>query len=91
VQNKQLKGTLLVMLGATFWGLGGTVTEKLFTEYHLPVSLFVAERLILSGFFLLLIAKLIQKHPLTNIFRVKHSLFQLIIYALFGMLGVQYT
>lgn len=39
------------MLGATFWGLGGTVTEKLFTEYHLPVSLFVAERLILSGFF----------------------------------------
>ncbi|WP_239762073.1 MULTISPECIES: EamA family transporter [unclassified Mammaliicoccus] len=91
MQNKQLKGTLLVMLGATFWGLGGTVTEKLFTEYHLPVSLFVAERLILSGFFLLLIAKLIQKHPLTNIFRVKHSLFQLIIYALFGMLGVQYT
>ena len=39
----------------------------------------------------MLIAKLIQKHPLTNIFRVKHSLFQLIIYALFGMLGVQYT
>ncbi|WP_325959866.1 hypothetical protein [Mammaliicoccus sciuri] len=28
MQNKQLKGTLLVMLGATFWGLGGTVTES---------------------------------------------------------------
>lgn len=91
MQNNQLKGTLLVMLGATFWGLGGTVTEKLFTEYSLPVSLFVAVRLILSGFFLLLIAKFIQKQSLLHIFKVKHALLQLIIYALFGMLGVQYT
>lgn len=91
MQNNQLKGTMLVMFGATFWGLGGTVTEKLFTEYGLPISLFVAERLILSGFFLLLIAKFIQKQHLTHIFKVKHSLLQLIIYALFGMLGVQYT
>ncbi len=79
------------MLGATFWGLGGTVTEKLFTEYRLPVSLFVAVRLILSGFFLLLIAKFIQKQSLLHIFKVKHALLQLIIYSLFGMLGVQYT
>ncbi|RIL48230.1 EamA family transporter [Mammaliicoccus fleurettii] len=91
MQNNQLKGTMLVMFGATFWGLGGTVTEKLFTEYGLPISLFVAERLILSGFFLLLIAKFIQKQYLTHIFKFKHSLLQLIIYALFGMLGVQYT
>ncbi|MDT3994011.1 DMT family transporter, partial [Mammaliicoccus fleurettii] len=33
----------------------------------------------------------IQKQHLTHIFKVKHSLLQLIIYALFGMLGVQYT
>nr|WP_263314931.1 DMT family transporter [Mammaliicoccus sp. Marseille-Q6498] len=91
MQNNQLKGTLLVMFGATFWGIGGTVTEKLFTDYHLPVSLFVAVRLTLSGFFLLLIAKFIQKHPLTQVFKVKHSFLQLMIYALFGMLGVQYT
>ncbi|GGI40911.1 DMT family transporter [Mammaliicoccus stepanovicii] len=91
MQNKQLKGALLVMFGATFWGIGGTVTEKLFTDYHLPVSLFVAVRLSLSGFFLLLIAKFIQKHALFPIFKIKHSVFQLLIYAIFGMLGVQYT
>ena len=91
MKNEQLKGTLFVLFGASFWGIGGTVTEKLFTDYHLPVSLFVAVRLTLSGFFLLLIAKLIQRQPLMHIFKVKHSLFQLIIYALFGMLGVQYT
>ncbi|WP_323704055.1 DMT family transporter [Mammaliicoccus sp. Dog046] len=91
MQENKLKGTLLVMLGATFWGLGGTVTEKLFTEYELPVSLFVAIRLLLSGFLLLLIAKFIQRKPLTPVFKVKHALVQLLIYSLFGMLGVQYT
>lgn len=91
MQNNQLKGTLLVLFGATFWGIGGTVTEKLFTDYHLPVNTFVSIRLTLSGFFLLLIAKFIQRNPLTHIFKVKSSLLQLIIYSLFGMLGVQYT
>lgn len=88
--NEQLKGIMYVVLGAMFWGFGGTVSQQLFESYQIPLDWFITIRLILSGLFLLLLAKLRKQHVM-RIFHHKHSLFQLLIYSMFGMLAVQYT
>ncbi|WP_414052267.1 DMT family transporter [Macrococcus animalis] len=88
--NKQLKGIMYVTLGAIFWGVGGTISQQLFEGYQIPLDWFITIRLILSGLFLLLLAKLRKQHVM-NIFNHKHSFFQLLIYSIFGMLAVQYT
>ncbi|GEK60349.1 hypothetical protein MHA01_32540 [Marinococcus halophilus] len=51
------KGLWLVTIGATFWGLGGTVSQKLFQDFHLEVGWLVAVRLLLSGISLLLLQR----------------------------------
>ncbi|MCU7557349.1 EamA family transporter [Macrococcus capreoli] len=88
--NNKLKGILFVTLGATFWGVGGTVSQQLFQKYDISLDWFITIRLIFSGLFLLLLA-VIRKQPVFNVFRNRHTLFQLIIYSIFGMLAVQYT
>ncbi|MCE4957632.1 EamA family transporter [Macrococcoides caseolyticum] len=88
--NNTLKGILFVALGATFWGVGGTVSQQLFQQYAIPLDWFITVRLIFSGIFLLMIA-IIRKQPILNVYRNRHTLFQLIIYSIFGMLAVQYT
>ncbi len=46
-------GLLLVIIGATLWGLGGTVSQKLFQQYSVDVNWLVAVRLLIAGFLLL--------------------------------------
>ncbi|RXK18579.1 DMT family transporter [Macrococcus sp. DPC7161] len=88
--SNSLKGVILVVLGAAFWGIGGTVSERLFRSYHLPLDWFITIRLFLSGFLLLILA-LCNKQNIWIIFKEKHSMLQLFIYGIVGMFGVQYT
>ncbi|WP_414047100.1 EamA family transporter [Macrococcus equi] len=89
MNNKQ-KGIFYVILGSMFWGIGGTVSQKLFQSYQIPLDWFITIRLIFSGMFLLLLAG-ICKQNIINIFSDRHTIFQLFIYSIFGMLAVQYT
>lgn len=86
------RGIFFIITGAVFWGIGGTVAKKLFQQYGIDMGWFVTIRLLIAGL-LLLIVHIFKKGP-TEIFEIwkdKKLSFQLLIFGLVGMLGVQYT
>ena len=88
----RIVGILLAIVGASFWGLGGTVSDFLFQQRDIDINWYVTARLLISGFVLLMIYKIInRKSSLFDIFKNKHSLCQLFIFSIFGMLLVQYA
>src|SRR5690625_999954 len=94
IMNKPTRrtGILLVITGATFWGVGGTVAQKLFQQYAINVNWLVTTRLIIAGLLLLMVHSF--KNNRSQIFRVwknRKVAIQLIIFGLLGMLAVQYT
>lgn len=89
--QKRWIGYFLVIIGASFWGVGGTVSQWLFQHAHLEVSWFVAVRLIISGVLLIGIAFITQGPKVFVIWWDKRAAVQIVIYGIFGMLAVQYT
>ncbi|UDI77465.1 EamA family transporter [Staphylococcus taiwanensis] len=90
--HHRLKGVLFAIIGATLWGLGGTVSDLLFNQRHINVDWYVTARLLVSGIFLLSLYKIL--HPKRSIFIVFTNLktiISLLIYSLIGMLFVQYA
>ncbi|MFG6117813.1 EamA family transporter [Thalassobacillus sp. B23F22_16] len=86
------KGLLLVITGAIFWGVGGTVSQKLFQDHAIDVNWLVTVRLLIAGILLLTI-QFFRKdnYSIISIWKNKHTAVQMIIFGLLGMLGVQYT
>ncbi|GAB3059526.1 EamA family transporter [Virgibacillus ainsalahensis] len=86
------KGLLLVIIGAIFWGVGGTVSQKLFQDYAIHVNWLVTVRLLIAGA-LLLTVQCVRKDYLhiISIWKNKKTAVQIIIFGLLGMLAVQYT
>lgn len=85
------KGFIFIILGAIFWGIGGTVAKKLF-QYGIDMGSLVTVRLLIAG--ILLLAVQCCKKGSRNIFEIwtdKKLSLQLILFGLVGMLGVQYT
>lgn len=89
--QKRWLGYLLVIIGASFWGVGGTVSQWLFQHANVDVTWFVAVRLMISGVLLIGIAFMTQGPKVFHIWRDKQSITQILIYGLLGMLAVQYT
>ncbi|WP_145408363.1 EamA family transporter [Paenibacillus xylanexedens] len=90
--NSRKKGLFLVLTGAICWGVGGTVSQKLFQHYGIEVNWFVTVRLLIAGILLLTVQYFRPKcSQILDIWRNKATAFQLIIFGLFGMLAVQYT
>lgn len=89
---KRSKGIFLVMTGAMFWGIGGTVSKKLFQDYSIDVDWLVTTRLLIAGVLLLSI-QLFRKGPvqILEVWKSKQAAIQLVIFGLLGMLAVQYT
>ncbi|PPA69542.1 EamA family transporter [Jeotgalibacillus proteolyticus] len=85
-------GLLLVITGAIFWGVGGTVAQKLFQQYGIDVNWLVTTRLLIAGFLLLAVQFLLKdRAQVFGIWKNKRTAFQLVIFGLLGMLAVQYT
>ena len=63
----RLKGVLFAIIGATLWGLGGTVSDY-FNQRDIEVDWYVTARLLISGIFLLSLYKLL--HPKQSMFIV---------------------
>lgn len=92
IQNKRTLGFLLVILGASFWGIGGTVAQRLFQQDNLEVGWLVSSRLLLAGLLLIAIYKMTHRHDsIFVIWRTKQNAFRQILFSLLGMLAVQYT
>jgi len=85
-------GLLLVILGAIFWGIGGTVSQKLFQQFGISVNWLVTIRLLLAGIALLAIQFFKkERSQILRVWKNKQTSIQLIIFGLLGMLAVQYT
>ncbi|WP_449540389.1 DMT family transporter [Ferdinandcohnia sp. Marseille-Q9671] len=85
-------GLLLVITGATLWGVGGTVAQKLFQAYDINVNWLVTTRLLIAGILLLGVHFLRKdRSQILGVWKNKKVAAQLIIFGLLGMLAVQYT
>lgn len=88
--KKRFIGFALVILGAFFWGIGGTVAQQLFQKHGIEVSWLVSTRLLIGGVGLLLIQAIFKdKNQILDVWR-KYPI-KLLIFGLVGMLAVQYT
>lgn len=74
--QKRWFGYLLVIIGASFWGVGGTVSQWLFQHANVDVTWFVAVRLMISGLLLLGIAFISEGSKVFHIWRDKQSITQ---------------
>ncbi|MBS4190631.1 EamA family transporter [Bacillus sp. FJAT-49705] len=88
--NSRKKGISLVLAGAIFWGVSGTVAQYLFQQGFSPEWLVVI-RLLVAGILLLGIAYKNEKHKVWGIWKNKHDRVHIIIFGILGMLAVQYT
>lgn len=86
----RLKGIGMIVSGATFWGATGPMMEWLLANTEMTVSFMLMIRLLLAGIILLSMLKL-QGKKITLPWRQKVWGRQLIIFGIFGMLGVQFT
>ncbi|WP_174616100.1 EamA family transporter [Virgibacillus ihumii] len=85
-------GLFLVITGATFWGVGGTVAQKLFQDYAIDVNWLVSTRLVIAGLLLLTVQFFGKdRSQILGVWKKGRTAVQLIIFGLLGMLGVQYT
>ncbi|WP_139488521.1 EamA family transporter [Brevibacillus dissolubilis] len=85
-------GLFLVITGAIFWGIGGTVAQKLFQQYAIDVNWLVTTRLLIAGFLLLTVQFLVKdRSQIFGVWKTRRTAVHLIIFAILGMLAVQYT
>jgi drug/metabolite transporter (DMT)-like permease len=88
-KNKTI-GLVLVISGAFFWGIGGTVSQQLFQKFDLDVEWLVSTRLFIGGFLMLVIQGLFKdRKQILQVWRT--DAVRLLLFGLFGMLAVQYT
>ncbi|WP_223587668.1 DMT family transporter [Neobacillus bataviensis] len=86
------KGMFLVITGAVFWGIGGTVAKKLFQQYQIDVDWLVTIRLLIAGCLLLTVQYFIKdRSQILGVWKNRRIAIHLIIFGLVGMLSVQYT
>ncbi|MGN7942401.1 EamA family transporter [Virgibacillus sp. 6R] len=85
------KGIFLVLTGAIFWGIGGTVAKKLFL-LQIDVDWLVTTRLLIAGFLLLAVQFFGKdRSQILGVWKKRRDAIQLLIFGLLGMLAVQYT
>ncbi|QTD39528.1 DMT family transporter [Sporosarcina sp. Te-1] len=90
--NHKKRGLFLVITGAAFWGIGGTVSQKLFQHYAIEVNWLVTTRLLLSGCLLLAMQGVRKGYShIFDVWKDKKTAGQLLLFGLLGMLAVQYT
>lgn len=91
-QQSRFLGIILAILGASFWGLGGTVSDYLFKQQNIDINWYVTARLLISGFLLLTIFKILNpRQSIFIVFRNVTNTIQLLIFSTLGMLLVQYA
>lgn len=87
---EHLKGIVLIILGAMFWGATGPLTEILFSDTGMSVSFLLSIRLLVAGVIILTALRLVKK-PIFSVWKSKHWARELVIFSIIGMLGLQYS
>lgn len=90
--SSRSKGLWLVIIGATCWGIGGTVAKKLFAQFAIDVNWLVSTRLLVAGILLLALQYVLSgRSAVFSVWTHKATAGRLILFGLVGMLTVQYT
>lgn len=84
------KGITLIIVGSMLWGATGPMMEWILNTSGLSVSFFLTIRLVSAGLFLLVSLR-ISGNKVFEIWKDPVWWKRLLIFGLFGMLGVQYT
>jgi drug/metabolite transporter (DMT)-like permease len=90
--KKRSIGIILAVIGASFWGIGGTAADYLFSVEGINMDWFVTARLMLSGILLLGAQCLLKsRREVFHIWMDRQARIPLILFSIFGMLLVQYS
>jgi drug/metabolite transporter (DMT)-like permease len=82
----------MVVIGSTLWGLSGTAAQQLFQSFGFTPAWLVTMRMSVSGLLLLLFVSMkIGVRSTFALWRHPGDRFRIILYALFGLVGVQYS
>lgn len=91
-KSARKKGFMLVVTGAIFWGISGTVAQKLFQQTAIDINGLVTIRLLIAGMLLLTVQFFVKdRSQIWGAWKNGKTAFQLIVFGLAGMLSVQYT
>ncbi|WP_374720582.1 DMT family transporter [Parageobacillus toebii] len=88
--SNRIKGLMMVITGATLWGLSGTAAQVLFQDMQITAEWLVVVRMMIAGSALLLFA-VCKRMAIFSIWTDIKSIVSLLLFGLVGMLGVQYT
>lgn len=92
MDSGRLKGIIMVITGASLWGLSGTAAQQLFQQDNVSTEWLVTIRLLISGSILLLFSSFgSKKSEVLGIWKQKADANKMILFGLLGMLAVQYT
>jgi drug/metabolite transporter (DMT)-like permease len=91
-QSSRSTGLIMVLIGATLWGLSGTAAQQLFQGDGFSPGWLVAVRMTVSGLILLLaVAAKSGFHSVFDIWRNGRDAMRTVIFGVIGLGGVQYT
>jgi len=90
MNNGRRIGLIMIITGATLWGLSGPMIQWLFQHTNVSSIDFLTIRLLLAGLFILSFL-LIKKQNIFQIWKHPRHSIQLIIFSILGMLGAQYA
>lgn len=90
MNNNRRLGLIMIITGATLWGVSGPMIQWLFQHTKVSSIDFLVIRLLLAGVFILCFL-LTKKQNIFRIWQHPRYLLQLIIFSILGMLGAQYA
>lgn len=89
--KNNLKGICLVVFAGMCWGLSGVTGKYLFREKELTAVWLVTLRLTAGGAMILLLCWHRRKQKIFDIWKQKDTVFDLLIFSIFGMAACQLT
>jgi drug/metabolite transporter (DMT)-like permease len=91
-RRSHFQAIIMVLAGATFWGLSGTVAQGLFQHAGFyPIQLVIIRMLVAGVLLLASIAVAKGRTALTGIWRHPGHWWRLLVFGVIGLAGVQYT
>jgi drug/metabolite transporter (DMT)-like permease len=85
------RGFILAITAAILWGISGVCAQFVFQEKRIDIEWMVTVRLLVAGASLLLYSASRSRSQIWHIWRSRRSALDLLVFALLGMLAVQYT
>ncbi|CUX21189.1 DMT family transporter [Clostridium sp. C105KSO13] len=86
----KMKGCIFAFLAGALWGITSPVAQFLFDSKGIVAKWLVPYRLLTAGVLLLIYTGL-KKQGITKVWKQRKDAFRLVIFGIFGMMGMQYT